>query len=248
MRLRGRERRGRVNEPISYGGRGGRRRIMKLNTIIQGDCLEVMKNIPDKSVDLVIADPPYGVNYDGGVTNDIKREKLVNDDTADLYQKIYPEIYRILKDDGTAYIFYASGYEKEVFPIPLFSQYEVLIRFKTNATFGAANARYKQDYEPILYLRKKGGSKWRGNTKQRMVWFEKRNPKNIFHPTQKPIDVISRMILNSTDENDIILDPFLGSGTTAVACKQLNRNYIGIELSGEYCDIAKQRLAQEQLF
>ena len=219
-----------------------------INKVIQGDCLEVMKGMPDKCVDLIVTDPPYGVNYEGGATNTFKREKLENDDTADLYQKIYPEFHRILKDNGTAYIFYGANYEKSVFPIPLFVQYDVLVWFKTNASFGAANARYKQDYEPFLYLRKNNGSDWYGDSKQRKVWFEKRNAINDFHPTQKPLDIISKMLENSSKEGDIVFDPFLGSGTTAVACKQLGRKYIGIELSQKYCDIANERLAQDLLF
>lgn len=218
------------------------------NNIYNADCLQFMKLMPDKSIDLVLTDPPYGVNYEGGATNKVKRERLENDNTAEIYPKIYPEIYRILKDDGSAYIFYGSGYEKDIFPIPLFIKYEVLIWFKTNASFGAANARYKQDYEPFLYLRKNQGSKWYGNTKQRKVWFEKRNSVNTFHPTQKPQDIISKMILNSSKESDLILDPFLGSGTTAVAAKHLKRNFIGIEISKKYCEIAEQRLRQEMLF
>lgn len=221
---------------------------MSEQTIIEGDCLEVMRGFADKSFDCIITDPPYGVSYEGGATNEVKREKLENDETAHLYQKIYPEVYRLLKDDGTAYIFFASGREKEVFPIPLFSQYEVLIWFKTNASFGAANARYKQDYEPFLYLRKNTGSKWRGSTKERTVWFEKRNARNTLHPTQKPLDIISRMIVNSTDEGDTILDPFMGSGTTLVAAKYLNRNATGIEISPKYCEIARTRLSQDSLF
>ena len=73
------------------------------------------------------------------------------------------------------------------------------------------------------------------------------NSVNEFHPTQKPLDVISKMILNSSDEGDIVFDPFLGSGTTAVAAKQLKRNFIGVEISPEYCEIARQRLRQEVL-
>src|SRR3990167_7295732 len=135
-----------------------------INHVWNADCIEALKLIPDKSIDLCITDPPYGVNYEGGATNDTKRECLVNDNSAKLYQVIYPELYRILKDDGSAYIFYASGQEADVFPVPLFSQYEVLIWFKTNASFGAANARYKHDYEPFIYARKMCGSKWRGNS------------------------------------------------------------------------------------
>ena len=75
----------------------------------------------------------------------------------------------------------------------------------------------------------------------------KRNAINEYHPTQKPIDVFARAILNSTDENDIVFDPFLGSGTTALAAKQLKRNYIGIEISEKYCEIARKRVEAAQV-
>lgn len=209
-----------------------------------GNCLEEMKKIPDKSIDLVLTDPPYGVNYEGGATNDKKREKLINDFDANIYQKIYPELYRVLKDDGSAYIFYASGREDKVFSIPLFLQYEILIWYKTNASFGAANARYHQDYEPFIYLRKKSGSKWRGGKKERTVWCMKRNGVNYFHPTEKPLWLIKNMVKNSSDKDNLILDPFMGSGTTGVACQELGRNFIGIEINEKYFKIAERRINQ----
>jgi len=70
-----------------------------LNKVIQGDCLEVMKGIPDESIDLILTDPPYGVNYEGG-QNEIKREKLANDESPTMYKEIFKELYRILKTGG----------------------------------------------------------------------------------------------------------------------------------------------------
>jgi len=223
-----------------------------LNKIIQGDCLEIMKELPDKSVDLIVTDPPYGVEYEGGhfhsgkVSIKRKREKLENDD-RNVYQYILPELYRVLKEgSGGAYVFYAAGYEPFVFPPNPFEKYQVLIWHKSNATFGALNARYKYNYEPFLWLQKPP-SKWRGGSKEKSLWTMRREPQNIFHPTQKPKELIMKMILNSSDEGDIILDPFLGSGTTAVAAQQLKRNFIGIEISEKYCEIARQRLGQKSL-
>ena len=118
-----------------------------INKIIQGDCLEIMKTFPDKSVDLIVTDPPYGIDYQSGRRH-IKYEKIVGD--------------------------------KE------------------------------------------------------------------FPSTEKPVDVIMELIKANVGET--VLDPFMGSGTTLLACKQLNRNYIGIEISEKYCEIAKRRLEQEQLF
>ena len=145
------------------------------------------------------------------------------------------------------YVFYAAGLGEYVFPPKPFKKYQVLIWGKSNARFAAMMARYKHNYEPFLWLQKPP-SKWRGDTKQKSLWWMKANGTNDFHPTQKPLGVIGKMIQNSSDEGDIIFDPFLGSGTTAVAAKQLGRKFIGIEISEKYCEIARGRLRQEVLF
>ena len=217
-----------------------------IGKVIQGDCLEVMKQMPDKCIDLVLTDPPYGVDYMGG-QNEVKREKLANDKEANVYKELFPEIYRVLKNEGSAYVFYANGKENDVFPYICFDKYQVLIWNKINTGYGAMNARYHHRYEPFLYLTKKSPTKWNGGTTERDLWDITKYEGNEFHPTQKPTNLIARMIKNSSNEGDIVLDPFLGSGTTAVACKQLKRNFIGIELSQKYCDIANQRLRQDTL-
>lgn len=221
--------------------------MLELNKIYCGDCLELMEQIPDKSIDLVLTDPPYGVNYVGG-QNEREREKLANDKVANVYKEILPEIKRVLKDDGSAYIFYANGKENDVFPYLDFYKYQVLIWNKLNKGFGDIASRYHHTYEPFIYICKGTPTNWYGDTNDIDVWITKGGYKNDFHPTQKPLDIIYKMVKNSSKENDTILDPFLGSGTTAVACKQLKRNFIGIEISQKYCDIANQRLRQQILF
>ena len=217
------------------------------NTIICGDCLEVMKQLPDKSVDLVLTDPPYGVDYVGG-QNERERERLENDKQANVYKLLFPEIRRILKDGGSAYVFYANGKENDVFPyLNNFYKYQVLMWNKLNKGFGDIASRYHHTYEPFIYICKGSPTNWYGDTNDIDVWTTKGGYKNDFHPTQKPLSIISKMLKNSTKEGDLILDPFLGSGTTAVACKQLKRNFIGIEISEKYCEIARQRLRQEIL-
>src|SRR3990167_2251014 len=212
-----------------------------------GDCLEILPQFPDKSFDLVLTDPPYGVNYEGGHfhSGDVKivrkREKLVNDQ-ENIYSYLFKEIYRLLGDgSGGAYVFYADSFSEYVFPPLPFEKYQMLIWGKSNARYAAMMARYKHNFEPFIWLQKPP-SKWRGKSTETSLWWMKANATNFFHPTQKPLDVIKRMIINSSDENNIILDPFLGSGTTAVAAKQLNRRFIGIEISKKYCDIAIRRL------
>ena len=176
-----------------------------------------------------------------------KREKLAND-TINIYPPFFKEAYRLLKDgSGGAYIFYADSLSQYVYPPLPFEKYQMLIWGKSNARYAAMMARYKHNFEPFLWLQKPP-SKWNGASTETSLWWMKANGTNDFHPTQKPLDVIKRMILNSSDKGEIILDPFLGSGTTAVAAKQLGRKFIGIEISEKYCQIARDRLRQDVLF
>ena len=215
--------------------------------LIHGDCLEVMKTMADKSVDLVLTDPPYGVNYEGGHfhSGDVnivrKREKLAND-TVNVYPELFKEIYRLLKDgSGGAYVFYADSLSEYVYPPKPFDKYQMLIWGKSNARYAAMTARYKHNFEPLVWLQKPP-SKWRGDTKQTSLFWLKANAQNSHHPTEKPVGICSVLIRNSSDKDDTILDPFMGSGTTGCACKELGRNFIGIEINKTYYDIAVKRI------
>jgi len=109
--------------------------------------------------------------------------------------------------------------------------------------------RYRFQWEAILVATKGERLVWNGgNNKSNVLKFQKIIPQAGEHPTPKPIDLMKQLILDNSNENDLILDPFLGGGTTAVAAKQLHRRYIGIEIIPKYCDIAKKRLGQEVLF
>jgi DNA modification methylase len=227
---------------------------MKVNTVIQGDCQDIMAEMDDNSIPIIITDPPYGVRYDGGhfhsgnISIKRSRDKLMNDGVSSVYKWLFPEMKRLLKKGGVGYVFYSESKSKEIYNYLCFHKYQMLIWNKTNATFAAIMARYHHTFEPLLYVQKDGGAAtWNGGTKERALWNMARDPSNIYHPTQKPISVIERAILNSSNLGDIILDPFCGSGSTLVAAKNLGRRYIGIELEEKYCEIARQRLAQQVL-
>lgn len=215
-----------------------------------GDCLPFMKSLADKSIDCVLTDPPYGVDYTGGITNtNVERERLANDKDAKIYAEFVPSVFDVMRDGASAYIFYATSCSHEVYPVvsEIFGSYQQLIWHKTNATFGNPFARYKFDYEPLIYCRKGSPSTWNGSSKERAVLRFPREAINDLHPTQKPLGLIKRLILNSTNEGDTILDPFMGSGTTGVACVQTGRNFIGCELDPGYFAIAEKRIADAQL-
>jgi site-specific DNA-methyltransferase (adenine-specific) len=210
-----------------------------------GDCMDVMGGVG--KVDAVVTDPPYGVDYQGGhfhsgnVNIVRKREKLQND-IEPPWEDWIGAIFRCCI--GPCYIFHsdtkASGLHNAV--LKHGGQIHALIIWhKINAKYAAMNSQYKQRHEPLLYCKgRKAKTNWIGPTNECTIWNMNRNPDNRNHPTEKPVAVMQRAINNH--DADLILDPFMGSGTTGVACVNLGRRFIGIELERKYFDIAVERI------
>ena len=192
---------------------------------------------------LVVTDPPYGVDYQGGVFS--KREKLDGDETADLYGPILKIAYEFSDAKAAVYLWHSDGKVVDVFAALDSAKYVrriTIIWNKNIAQFGALSAQYKQKHEPCHYLFKKGQSpRWFGPTNETTVWDINRNQTNEHHPTEKPIGIMARPIQNSSEATDIILDLFLGSGTTLIAAEQLNRKCYGMEISPLYCQVIIDR-------
>jgi len=208
---------------------------MKLNTVICGDCLEVMRGMEDNSVDLVLTDPPYGTKTDQ------RGESFMVGEFSNVLPLVLPEIYRVLKNNGAFYCFTSWTQMPEW--LLRFQQY-----FKLQNILVWDKQRHSGCYSPSswqftwegVYFGIKGKRKIRKY--QRDVLISKEKGKRV--AMQKPIDILQQIIEASSDEEMVVLDPFLGSGSTALACVNTNRNYIGIEISPEYCKIAERRLAQ----
>lgn len=214
--------------------------MLELNKIYNMDCIEGMKQLPDESVDLVVADPPYGINYfSGRYKNGNPHLPIVNDDV--LFIPV-DELWRVLKPTGCMFIFYS---QKK----PLIDERvkNVIVWVKNNWTAGDLYADFGNQYELIAYM-PKDGFKLHSKRYSNVWGFNRISADNLLHPTQKPEAIVRRLIETATKEGDLVLDPFVGSGTTAVACKQLNRRFIGFEISKEYCDVAEKRLEQKQLY
>ena len=215
-----------------------------INKIICGDCLEVMKGIPDKRVDLVIIDPPYSV----GMTSNSKKTSF--DDMniiKPFFKELFLEIQRVMKINAEIYLF--TDWRTYPFIYPIFIRYFL----KRNCIVWdkdrpGPSPYYHFSHEFILYGARSMNIKKRFPGTERDVWriqnFNPMSKERVGHPTQKPINVIQKIIKQSSDENDIILDPLLGSGTTALTCIDLKRNFIGIEINEKYCKIAEDRLRQ----
>ena len=200
-----------------------------INKVICGDCLSVMKHIPDGAVDLVLTDPPYGIGADkkkahSSIRDNPKWERTTWDKERPS-REYFNEILRI----GKKVAIWGGNYFTDYLPVS--SGWVVWSKPQADTGFSLADGELCWTTEEFS-LRIKKYSRRDGNS----------------HPTQKPISLMEYCIDKFTQPNDLILDPFLGSGTTAVACKQLGRRFIGIEISKDYCKIAEDRLRQEELF
>jgi site-specific DNA-methyltransferase (adenine-specific) len=204
----------------------------------------VAKLMDGQKADMVFTDPPYGVDYEGGAMT--KRTKLDNDQkNTNIYQEVLPNIILFTNDKAPMYIWHAAGYADMASHlwdnnIEIRSQ---IVWNKNMAQFGALSAQYKQKHEPCFYCFKKGNAPfWYGPTNEVTVWDVSRESKNEFHPTQKPIELPSRALNNSSKKGDCIMDLFLGSGSTMVASHQLKRKCYGMELDPKYCQVIIDRM------
>ena len=211
-----------------------------MNKVIQSDCLIEMGKMDDEFVDLIITDPPYGMSFQSNYRKE-RYMKIENDNTLVWIDDFIKHTYRILKNNTHFYCF-CSWHHVDVFKQSIQKYFEIkniLIWVKNNTGMGDLFGDYAPKHEFIIYARK-GKRKLNGRRDSNILEFKRTG--NKLHPTEKPVDMFEFLISKSSNEGDLILDPFAGSGTTGVACKNLNRNYILIEKEKEYVDIINNRL------
>jgi len=219
-----------------------------INQIIQGDCLEVIKGIPDKSVDLVITDPPYKLENHGGGDNknwwrNLNKSNHIDFMSDGFNDEVLNEFVRICKVVNILIFCSNKQVSKlmNIFEVKGYSTTLLAWHKKNAIPFG--NGKYISDIEFIVFIRGKNATFNKSTNKENSKLFQYNYPTGKrFHPAEKPAELIKRLLKIHSNKNDIILDPFLGSGTTVVACKELGRRYIGIEISPEYCEIARNRI------
>lgn len=214
--------------------------------IIQGDCLEVMKTMADKSFDLVLTDPPYGMAYQSSWRTE-KYERIANDEDVAWFPDFAKEVYRVLKDDSHVYIFcndYAvSDFRRELEKVG-FTPKRTLVWVKNNHTSGDLEGDYANKTEFVVYAQK-GRRLLNGKRETNVLNFDR--VASEIHPTQKPVNLCEFLISKSTNAGDWVLDPFAGSGTTIIAAKNTGRNAIGIEIEPQYHAISLSRLDAQAL-
>lgn len=221
------------------------------NKLILGDCLRGMKDMPDSCIDLCVSDPPYLIGYHTSWRcGDHKFKHEIANDSGDKARQLVAdyihECYRVLKDNTAAYFFCSSktlDFFREECKNAGFAVKNVIIWDKGNWTAGDLKCQYGQSYEPIVYCNK--GRRPLNGKRIPDIWRFKRVPSNkLVHQNQKPVEVMEQCILKSSETGGVILDGFIGSGTTAVAAIRQKRHFIGWEIDKEYYDIAVKRVKE----
>ena len=211
------------------------------------DCLNIMKQIDNESIDLIVTDPPYLIKYK---TNHRKNKdhdfcsEILNDDNEQLIIDYIRECYRILKNNTAMYMFCNCDkvdFFKQELENAGFKIKNMIIWVKNNWTAGDLKAQFGKQYE-IIFLVNKGRKYFNGKRITDVWMFDRISGKKQLHQNQKPVDLLKQCILKHSDENDIVFDGFMGSGSTGVACIETNRKFIGVELDKKYFEIAKERI------
>lgn len=229
--------------------------------IHNADCMDILKTIDSETIDCVVTDCPYHIVGGGGTIEPRKNEpggifsrrkgsddqihnaksgKLFNSNEIE-FSEWMPEIYRVLKHDTHCYIMINARNYVELLGEAEdvgFKFQQLLVWDKGNAT---PNKWYMNAYELILMLRK-GYAKYINNIGTSNILRVPNITRVKYHPTEKPTELMKIFIENSTNKGDVVLDPFMGSGSTGVACKELGREFIGIEIDQKYYDIAEKRI------
>jgi site-specific DNA-methyltransferase (adenine-specific) len=220
---------------------------MEYDYIEQGDCLELMKQIPDGSIDMILTDPPYGIKYQSNFRTKSEQFAVLKNDDNDMRFIAYAEFSRILKMNTVCIVFAAwKNVASDIIELQkYFDIKNIVVWWKHGGGLGDLKHSLLTDYE-LAIICHKGKARIRGK-RDGSVWeCAKVNPNKMVHPTQKPEELVERLIEKFSDPDNIILDPFLGSGTTAVAAVNTGRHYIGFELDSGYFDIACKRLDEAE--
>ncbi len=229
-----------------------------------GDCIEILKKVPSGSIDMIFADPPYNLSGEGNITCKNGKKVKCNKGEWDIIEDIHlfneewlKECKRVLSDEGTIWI---SGtlHNHPSIGVLLkklgFWIINDIVWFKPNAPPQLQPNRLAPSTELIwlaskskkYYFDYQKAKKLNGGKQMRNLWTITAKRHKTTHPTEKPEDLLERIILLGSKKGDLILDPFMGSGTTGVVSKRLGRQFLGIEIDKEFFNIAKNRIEAEK--
>ena len=218
--------------------------------LINGDCLEEMKKIPDNSIDLILTDPPFNVGLDYSKTTLSGVDNWDNEDYSKWCGDWLKSLYRASKQGSFAIVFTGDKNLYYIFQAVMSSGYtyhHILKWHKPNCQRALSGTVFFNRTELAFILSKGKPEQSRINRKELYsdtIIFNNQSVSDgdVGHPARRPISLYETIIKGFTNKNNIVLDPFLGSGTTAIACEKLQRKWIGIEISKEYCELTRKRI------
>lgn len=219
-------------------------KIENLNQIIiHGDSIEILKNYNGPKFDLLLSDPPYGMNFKSGWSD---KNKIANDkieDTIELFESVLIESVRHLKEDAHFYLFGSIDYVGQLRPIieKYLTLKNILIWDRKIIGMGDLKS-YGKSFDIIYFGINKKWKDLNGTRDKDLLSFNRCDPNKMIHPTEKPIDLLEYLIKKSTNEGDLILEPFAGGGSTLLAAKNTNRLCTGIEIEENYVNLIKTRI------
>lgn len=208
-------------------------------TIFNGDCLEVLPALPAESVDFVCTDPPYGVAFRGRF--DRKHEPIAGDEELTWLEPVFREVWRLMKPDSLCVSFYGwphSGIWMNAWKAVGFRPVSHFCLVLSSLGLG----RYSRSRHLTAFLLAKGHPA--PPEKAIADALDCQREDNPLHPNQKPLAAITQLLLTYAPDDGLVLDPFLGSGTTARAAKNIGLSAIGVEIDQDYCRKAAERMAQ----
>lgn len=218
--------------------------------LVNDDCLTYLKKIKPKTIDLVVTDPPYVIDTSGGgIYTKRDYQKSLKEIDNGFSEEILDELCRVMKKINI-YLFCS---QKQILPLLNYfvdkkkCNFNILTWHKTNPVPACGN-KYLTDTEFILFFREKGVKIYGEYATKKTYYVTPLNTsdKSLYnHPTPKPVTILSNLIINSSKKNDIVLDPFMGSGSTGEACKITKRNFLGIEINEDYYNTSKKRLLND---
>jgi len=204
------------------------------NTVITGSCVEVMQNLPDSSIDLILTDPPYLINY-----RDRTGRTIRNDKNSDWIEPAFEGLHRVLKDNSYCVVFCALPSLVPFITALEKAGFRHLGQIIWHKNYASSSHHLAFHHEQALVIAKGYPTKPVSPLKSVQDW---KYTGNKLHPTQKHVDILLPLIESFSGEGDIVLDPFCGSGSTLEAAARSSRSYCGIELDDDYAKVAKDRL------
>ena len=225
---------------------------MELNKIYNMDCIEYMATLPDGSVDLIVTDPPYKVTSKGnagtmgGMMKSTYMDGKIFKHNSIKPQEYIPEFYRLLKDGSHCYIMTNHVNLQEILNVATNSGFRFVKSLVWNKGNKISGTYYMSQFEYVLFFRKGKGKKINKCGTSDILEVQNKKTKGEdgknLHDTEKPVELMKILIENSSQENEVVFEPFMGIGATVIACKELNRQYVGCEIDEHYFNIAQERI------